>query len=222
MEFIKSTVRGSPFVGVFAAATDSIALLPPSLDDKHVKQWEATLGVPSLRCTIANSTLIGVFCKALGKKIVVPSTAEKAEIKALEKNGLDVFVVQEYTALGNLLALNDQGGIASPLFDPQTLRDLEGFFGVKFKPMTLGGVEVAGSATTVTNKGFIVHPNIAPKEFEALTQTFKVYGTTGTANYGDPFVSNSLVANFHGVIVGEQTTGYELARIDEGLRGEPL
>ena len=222
MEFLKSTIRGSPFVGIFAVATDEVALFPTALDEKHTRLWEETLGVQGIKCTIANSSLLGVFCKALGRKIAVPSLAEKQEIQFLEKKGLEVLVVQDYTALGNLIALNSQAGIVSPLIEPGTVKELEGFFGVPLTPMTLGGVEVVGSAATVTNKGFIVHPNIAPHEFEALKRTFKVYGTAGTANYGDPFVSNSLVANGHGVIIGEQTTGYELARIDEGLRGEPL
>ncbi|MBS3062588.1 MAG: translation initiation factor IF-6 [Candidatus Diapherotrites archaeon] len=222
MEFLKSTVRGSPFVGVFAAVTDEIALFPHALDEKRTRQWEQVLGVKSIRCTIANSSLIGVFCKALGKKIVVPESVEATETRWLERNGLEVLVAKDYTALGNLLALNSQGGIVSPLVKAGTVKALEGFFGVPLKHMAVSGTEVVGSAATVTNKGFIVHPNIAPKEFEALKGIFRVYGTTGTANYGDPFVSNSLLANGHGVIVGEQTTGYELARIDEGLRGEPL
>ena len=222
MEFLKSGVRGSPFVGVFAAATDDIGLFPHSLDEKHTKLWEQTLGTHSIKCTIANSSLIGVFCKALGKKVIVPGIADEKEVRWLEKNGLEVLVVEDYTALGNLVALNDRGGLVSPLIETRVVRELENFFGVKLRQMTLGGTEVVGSASTVTNKGFIVHPNIAPKEFEALKQVFKVYGTTGTANYGDPFVANSLVANSRGVIVGEQTTGYELARIDEGLRGEEI
>jgi len=222
VEFLKSTVRGSPFVGVFGLATDEICLVPRMLDEKVKRQWAQTLGVPLIPCSVANSSLLGVFCKGHGKKVIVPNVCEAKEIEILEKAGLEVLLVKDYTALGNLIALNSQGGIVSPLVDKETVKRLEGFFGIPLKTLTLGGTEVVGSATTVTNKGFIVHPNTAPREFTALKGIFKVYGTAGTANYGDPFVANSLLANSHGVIIGEQTTGYELARIDEGLRGESL
>ncbi|MEK6902504.1 MAG: hypothetical protein AABX02_02875, partial [archaeon] len=56
-----------------------------------------------------------------------------------------------------------------------------------------------------------------PHEMEQLEAIFKVPGMTTTANYGDAFIGNSVLVNKHGGVVGERTSGPELARIDEGL-----
>jgi len=48
--------------------------------------------------------------------------------------------------------------------------------------------------------------------------TFKVKGIPATANYGDRFIANSVIANSKGTATGANTSGPEMARIDEGKR----
>lgn len=155
----------------------------------------------------------------IGKKVVVPEMAERSEVKALEHAGLEVESVYS-TAIGNLAALNSKGGIISPLMPEAEKKRLENFFGVKFTGMTVAGSDVPGAAIAVTEKGFIVHPNVDEKEFKKIGKIFRVNGAAGTANYGDAFVGNDVIANSKGVVVGAYTSGHELMRIDEGLRGE--
>jgi translation initiation factor 6 len=122
-------------------------------------------------------------------------------------------------ALGNLIALNDFGGISSPLLSEKMVKELNRFFSLEFIRNEIAKTDVVGSCIVVTNKGFLVNPNTSKKEFELLKKTFKVEGQLGTANYGDPFVANDVLANSKGALVGEQTSGHELIRVDEGLRG---
>ena len=85
---------------------------------------------------------------------------------------------------------------------------------------TIGGSDLIGSLCVASNKGFIVSPSVTKKEFKIIEKALKVKGTSATANYGDKFVGNSVIANSKAVIVGSLTSGHELNRIDEGLSGE--
>ncbi|VVB99386.1 Translation initiation factor 6 [uncultured archaeon] len=221
MNFSKGTVRGSPYVGVFCSATDDYALVPFSVQPKELRLVEEKLEASAIRASIGNSGLLGVLAKGIGNKFAVSSLADRNEVKALEKEGLEVLAVQEnYTATGNLMALNKSGAIASPLFSEKAVTALGKFFGTKIEQMAIGGNELSGACVTVTNKGLIANPNISESEFERLETLFRVRGMATTANFGDLMVGNSIVANSKGAIVGEKTSGSELSRIDEGLRGD--
>jgi translation initiation factor 6 len=39
----------------------------------------------------------------------------------------------------------------------------------------------------------------------------------GTVNHGDPMIGTGLVANSKGAIIGRNTTGIEMGRIEEAL-----
>ncbi|MFH1256305.1 MAG: translation initiation factor IF-6 [Candidatus Diapherotrites archaeon] len=220
MEIIKLSINGSPFLGVFCIATDEIALVPVNLREKEEKKLGEAMGVEVFKAGIDNSSLLGVFAVALGKKIAVPELIEAHEKAFLEKRGLKVKVMKGMGALGNLVAVNENAGIASPLLSEKEVKELAEFFSVPFSQARLAGMDLPGAMMKVTSKGFIACPKISEKEFGFLRKTFKVHGTVTTANFGDVFVGNSVIANANAAVVGMQTSGHELLRIDEGLRGE--
>ncbi|HZX34144.1 MAG TPA: translation initiation factor IF-6 [archaeon] len=220
MNFARGTVLSSPYVGIFCTVTDEIALVPYPALPKEVKEIEKRLEVEIIRARIGNTSLLGVLSKGIGKKIAVSGIAEESEIKAIEKRGLEVMRLEGLTSTGNLLALNGFGGVASDLISEDGVKRLEKFFRVKFARKKVAESSLPGAALTVTNKGFIAHPNISAKEFSQLEKSFGVKGGATTANYGDFFVGNSVLANSKGVIAGRLTTGIELSKIDEALRGE--
>jgi translation initiation factor 6 len=53
-----------------------------------------------------------------------------------------------------------------------------------------------------------------------IETTLKVPVTTGTLNLGNPYVKGGLVANSHGLIVGDMSGGPEIVNAEEALRGE--
>ncbi len=217
MNIKTASLRGSPYVGLFCIATDEFALVPAFMEAKDVKKLEDTLNVKAIATTIADTHLLGVLGKGLGKKIAVASTVSDEEVHFLEKHGIQVHVMDEITAIGNLLCIQKNGGIISPLIPEMERKKLSTFFGVTMHAMAVAKSELAGSCILATEKGFLAHPRTEPEEMEALDAIFKVPGMTTTANYGDPFPGNSVLANSYGIMVGEKTSGPELARIDEGL-----
>jgi translation initiation factor 6 len=219
MRIEKTSLRGSPFIGVLGAVTEKIALLPRNTTRKEVKMVEDVLGVQVIKTSIASSDLIGALVKGNKKGFVVGEIIEEKELNELEDFGVKVKVVKGFNALGNLIALNDFGGIISPLINGKALKEIEKFFKVKFVKTSIANSEVSGASIAVSNKGFIVNPNVNKKEFKLIEKVFKVKGQASTANYGDVFVGNDVLANSKGVLVGNQTSGFELIRIDEGFRG---
>lgn len=211
------SLHGSPYVGIFCSVTDEIALIPSFIDKKEAKRIEETLNVETIQTTIANSHLIGALSRGLKKKFAVAHTIDKLEKEHLEKIGIKIHQTRNITAIGNLLAMHANGGIASPLIHPLEVQALEEFFNVKIHTKTIASSEIVGSSILATDKGFLAHPRTEPNDMEWLESVFRVPGMTTTANYGDPFIANSILANAHGAIVGERTSGPELSRIDEGL-----
>ena len=220
MNIIKGTIKASPFVGVFASLSEEVLFVPHSVQDKEIRNMEARLGTAVVKCSLANSALIGVLGKVLGSKIAVPEIAEAIEIKELERNGIEVLKVRGVMALGNLIALNGNAGIASPLLHTNQVKEIRDFFGIKIKQARVAGSDLVGAALVVTNKGFIVHQGITEIEHKSLEKLFKVRGNPTTANYGDRFVGNDVIANSNGAIVGEMTSPFEMMRIDEALTGD--
>ncbi len=220
MHFLKKNLNGSPFVGVFCATSDDFTIVPPTISKKEELEVKNTLETKILKITLANSSLIGVLGVMFGKKIVVPEIIEKKEKIFLEEHGLEVKQIHESSAFGNLVALNEHGGIASTLLKKTTVDEMEKFFDLKIHQKDIAGSNIVGACIRVNNTGFVANPRIDEQEFEFLEKTFKVKGFLTTANYGDKFVGNDMVINNKGVLIGPITTTHEMARIDEAFRSE--
>ncbi len=220
MEFLKTNITGSPFVGIFCAVSEKFAIIPTLVNKKEEQKIEEILQVKVIKTTLANSSLLGALSVMFEDKIAVPSIVEESEKRELQKQGLEVKEIKGQAALGNLVTLNKNAGIASTLLSAKSIHDISEFFGVKILQKDVAGTNLAGSAIELTNKGFIVHPNIKAKELEGLKKTFGVHGVPTTANYGDRFIGNDVVANTKGALVGSITTSFEMIRIDEALRNE--
>lgn len=68
-----------------------------------------------------------------------------------------------------------------------------------------------------TNEGVLCQPGSREAELEAIEELLDVYADVGTINYGAPLVGSGLVANDDGYVVGRDTTGPELGRIEDTL-----
>ncbi len=206
---------GDPNLGLFGFSTDSYCLLGDGL--KHYKEIEKTLGVKTIKAKLMGTNLVGIFASGNSRGVVVSSMINEFEIERIEKH-IDVLVLDtNYTALGNLILMNDKGCIISPLIK-KWRRDIEKFFDVKCEVMKIGGMNVVGSAAVANNHGCLVHPNTTDEEGEKIKKILKVKKIDiGTANFGSPFIGACIIANSNGFVTSYQTTGPELARIEEVL-----
>lgn len=67
------------------------------------------------------------------------------------------------------------------------------------------------------SKGAVVHPGATEEEMERVSEVLGVDVEVGTVNRGSPYVGVGIVVNSKGAVVGEDTTGPELARLEDAL-----
>ncbi|MEM4598211.1 MAG: translation initiation factor IF-6 [Candidatus Diapherotrites archaeon] len=215
MKIDKGTANSSPFVGVFIALTENVALVPSSILPKEEQKLKKTFDVEIIKAKLSDSSLLGVLCSGIGDKFVVSELALDSEVEHLESIGLKIKRIEGTTAIGNLIRANSKGGIASMALTKEQLSSIEAFFGIKFYQTKVASLDIVGSCTIASDRGFVVNPNVKQKEFEILKKAFGTDGIACTMNYGDRFVGNSAIMNSKAMLLGDRTTTYEILRIHD-------
>ena len=206
-----------PYLGVFALATDKVAILPSRFGAKERVVLEA-LGVPIIKSNVSKSPLIGIFATGNSNGLVVSELLEPDEEKMLKENGLQIIRIPgKFTALGNMVLANDNGALVSVDFPREMLPVLKDALGVQTEYATIAGLKNVGAAAVATNKGVLVHPDIRDDEINLMKSVLRVPIDVGTACSGIKYIGTCVVANSHGAITGENTTGPELGRIESTL-----
>jgi translation initiation factor 6 len=216
MKLNKGTICNSPFLGVYSLTTEDYCIVPKNILKKEEDFLKKNLQTKIIKTTVNQSSLIGVYLAGMKDKIIADKdTIKENEIEILEKEGIKVKTVSDYNALGNLLAINSNYGVASILLKKETISTMNKFFNVTIEQEAVAGTDVPGSALYVNEKLFVVNPNIKETEFDDYKKKFKVLGKAQTLNYGDLFVGNDILGNNFVTIVGQSTSTAELIKLDE-------
>ena len=215
MKIKKAEFEGSPNIGLFGLATDKYIVIPEGLNKEN------ELSKKVINTKAARTDLIGVFLAGNSNALLLPKIIEDLELRRLKgqakKLNIKLKIIDsKYTALGNMILCNDKGCIASPKLKNH-FEEIESALEVKVTEGKLLGVDIVGSVCIATNKGFLLNIDAEEEEFKFVKKQLKVEGDIGTVNFGSPFVKSGLIANSKGVIIGNQTTGPEIARITEAL-----
>ncbi|MBQ3472465.1 MAG: translation initiation factor IF-6 [Methanobrevibacter sp.] len=211
-------IVGNPNIGVFIQATDDFVIVPYNLIDEKVKLVEEILEVPAVKSSISGSSLIGSLSVANSNGIVVSPHVLDREVKQFEDLGLEVAaIVGNYTAVGNIVAANDSGAIASPFLSEDAINVLENTLDVDVESTSMVGSDIIGSLISVTNKGFLISGKAVENEVDFSRKVFGVEGDVGTVGKGISLVGACSIANSNGAIVAKSSTGPEMARVEEAL-----
>ncbi|WP_458456901.1 translation initiation factor IF-6 [Methanobrevibacter sp.] len=211
-------IVGNPNLGVFILATDDLAIVPYNLLDEKVEIIKETLEVEAVKSSISGSSLIGSLAVANSNGLVVSPHVLDREIKQFEDLGLNVATVPgRYTALGNIVAANDNGAIVSPFLSEDAINIIEETLDVDVKATSMVGSDIIGSLIQVTNRGFLISSKAVQSEVRLAQEVFGVEGDIGTVGKGIPLVGACSIANSNGAIVAKDSTGPEMARVEEAL-----
>jgi len=214
----KSHYYGNPFIGIFSKANDSFAFVPKGCSQNFLEAVGNHLGVETIEATINGSNLIGIYMSISKDFVVIPEIASRDEVDNIKRSGLRVIVAGErHNAWGNNLAMNSKGGIANSEMNPNVLKYIENVSGLEIAPMELEGYKTAGSVILATERGFAVKNMATENEIRRIESVLKVRGGIATANMGNMFISACALANSRGLLVGDTTTGIELARLQDAL-----
>ena len=220
LNIAQTRVFGNPQVGVFIFANNEVALIPRDAPEKLEREVAETLGVRVVRASVAGSPLLGIFVVGNDYGVLVPGIAHGWEVDELRAAGLNVAVVDtKYTALSNLIAVNDKAALVSPVIYREVGRVVRDVLGVEAVEFSFKASQLVGSLIVANNYAALVAPDAEREEVEAVKRLLRVdYADVGTVNMGSSFVRGGLVVNDKGGLVGDATTGPELLRIGQVFR----
>jgi len=215
----RASFAGSPYVGVFATATDDHLLVRPDAEDDVAAGLADELGVEAVRTTVGGSATVGALSAGNGHGIVLSGRATDAERDRIaDATGRPVRRLPgRVNAAGNVVLANDAGAYVHPDLSDEAVAVVGEALSVPVERGDLADVRTVGTAAVATDRGVLCHPKAREPELEALESLLGVPADVGTVNYGAPLVGSGLLAAAGGYAVGADTTGPELGRIEDAL-----
>jgi len=216
---LRAAFFGSSYVGVFARATDEYLLARPDLEDDVVADVSDELGVEVVRTNIGGSSTVGALAVGNENGLLVSSRVTDRERDRIE-DAVDAEVTElpgKINAAGNVVLANDSGAYVHPDLPREAVQAVSDGLGVDVERGELADVRTVGTAAVATNEGVLCHPKTTDAQLDRLEDVLDVPADIGTINYGAPLVGSGLLANENGYVVGQETTGPELGRIDQAL-----
>jgi translation initiation factor 6 len=218
MKLYKTNVHGNPNVGLYGFCTDRYCLLAQEFTAEQVEKIRAVLQVPVHQLRIANSSLIGALVTGNTNVLLVPHTCHERELSLLKELKIPFKIIQtKLTALGNNILCNDTGALVNKEFSADTKKIIRQALNVTLHPGDIGKSDVPGSCVVHNTHGAVIHAFASPEEITEVQNLLNIKCTRATVNFGSPYVKSGLLANSHGMVIGDTSTGVEIENIYEGL-----
>jgi len=217
MPIILADVFGSPNIGVYCFANEIVAIVPPGLTQRKIRQFAETLGVRVCNTTIGGSTLVGALVSGNSNAVLVPHTIRDYELSRIQEFARVVVVDSKWTALGNVVLANDSGAVLHPEATEEVVKAVSDELRVQPVFGTLGTLPFVGALAVATNKGVMLSPNTAESERAVVKDALHVEAELSSTNGGVSFVKSGILANSKGAVVGPLTRGAELMQISRTL-----
>jgi translation initiation factor 6 len=222
MGIFKYDVYRSPNVGIYAKCNDSFVFIPNGFAITKVKNLCEFLKTDHVFTSVANTRLLGVLMVMNNNGILLPRNSLEEEVVHLKKStGLNVDILDtKHTAIGNLLCVNDKGGIMSPLIPSEYVKKVEDVLGIEVIRKKVAGYYQSGAMAKANSHGGIIHPATEEEDVKTISQVLGVELEPATINGGSPFVSSGILANNKSMVVGSLTNGPELVMLTKAFKVE--
>lgn len=222
MGIFKYDVYRSPNVGIYAKCNDSFVFIPNGFAITKVKNLCEFLKTDHVFTSVANTRLLGVLMVMNNNGILLPRNSLEEEVVHLKKStGLNVDILEtKHTAIGNLICVNDKGGIMSPLIPDEYVKQVEDVLGIEVIRKKVAGYQQTGAMAKANSHGGIIHPATEEEDVKIMSQVLGVDLEPATINGGSPFVSSGILANNKSMVVGSLTNGPELMMLTKAFKVE--
>jgi len=211
----------SPNIGIFLKTNDKAVLIPKGVAASKSQKVAEHLGVAPCFISIEGTRLLGPLTAMNNKGILISRLVEDYEVKEIaSQTGLTTERLKsKFTAVGNLVAANDNGAIVSPILEPAAVAQVKDVLGVaEVHRMAFKDYVQVGALIVATNNGAAVYPNLTEQEVGEIGAILGVEPYPTSINGGVPFLSSGLVANSTNAITGNLTTGPELVFLTKALK----
>jgi len=218
----KYDVYRSPNVGIYTKCNDNIVFLPNGFATTKAKNLSEFLQTDYLFTSIANTRLLGPLMVVNNKGILLPRNCLDEELSHLKKStGLNVDILEtKHTAIGNLICVNDKGGIMSPMIPNEYVTKVEDVLGIEVLRKRIAGYHQVGAMAVATSHGGIIHPDTEEEDIKIFSEVLGVELEPATINGGTPYLASGTLANNKSLVVGTLTNGPELVMLTRAFRVE--
>ncbi len=209
---------GNNNIGLFCCCNDKYIFVPEDSEEKFCKALEEELKAEIIKTRVYDTNFLGIFIALNNNGMVLPSCIDEEELRVFKKLDMNVEIIHDkHNALGNLILVNDKGAIVSPLISRRNIKKIEDALDCEVHVLNIEEFKIIGSCGIANNKGCIINPNIKEEYVKEIESVLKVRVDYGTVNRGVGFVKSGALTNNKGLIVGEETTGVEIVRLEEVL-----
>ena len=212
LDIIKYDVYSGPNIGIFTSVNDKFVFIPNGFAKTKAENLARYLQTEYLMTPVANTRLLGILMVLNNHGILLPKTSSPDEIANLRKcTDLNVKILDtKYNALGNLICVNDKGGVISPIIEKEFIKEIEDVLAIEVIQKKVAGFHQVGAVMEANNLGGIIHPEADEEDIKNFSNVLGVNLEPATINGGIPFVSSGMLANSNAVVVGNLTNGPEI------------
>lgn len=204
--------EGNINIGFYVTTSNEQSIVPPDFNRKE------ELNTDCCETFIARTRLVGLFTAGNSNCILIPNTITDRERSKLEESDVDFKVIDtKETALGNQILANDKGALISKRLKGMK-EEISDALEVPVEVGKIAGIGNVGSTAIVNSKGAVIHRDASEDEAEKIMDVLELEDVDiGTVNTGSPFVGSGAAASDHIILVGEDTSGPEIGRIDRTM-----
>ena len=212
MDIIKYDVYRGPNIGIFTSVNDKFVFIPNGFAKTKAENLARYLQTDYLTTPVANTRLLGILMVLNNHGMILPRTSSAEEISNLRKHtGLNVKILDtKYNALGNLICINDKGGIVSPIIEKEFIKEIADVLDIEVIQKKVAGFHQVGAVMEANNLGGVIHPEADEEDIKNFSNVLGVNIEPATINGGIPYVSSGILANSNAVVVGNLTSGPEI------------
>ena len=212
MDIIKYDVYSGQNIGIYTKVNNQFVFVPNGFAKTKAENLANYLQTDYLTISIANTRLLGILAVLNNHGMLLPNTCSQEEIDHLKKHtDLNIKLLDvKYNALGNLICVNDKGGIVSPTIDKKYVKEIEDVLDIEVIQKKIAGFYQVGAVMSATSNGGIIHPLTDEDDVSTFSNILGVKIEPATINGGIPFVSSGILANDNAIVVGTVTNGPEI------------
>lgn len=212
MDIIKYDVYSGPNIGIYTKVNNQFVFVPNGFAKTKAENLANYLQTDYLTISIANTRLLGILTVLNNHGMLLPNTCSQEEIDHLKKHtDLNIKLLDvKYNALGNMICVNDKGGIVSPTIDKKYVKEIEDVLDIEVLQKKIAGFYQVGAVMSATSNGGIIHPLTDEDDVSTFSNILGVKIEPATINGGIPFVSSGILANDNAIVVGTLTNGPEI------------
>ncbi len=209
-------------MGIYTKCNDSFVFLPNGFASTKAKNLAEFLKTDYIFTSVANTRLLGPLIVINNNGILLPRNSLDEEVSHLKKStGLNVTILDtKHTAIGNLICVNDKGGIMSPIIPSEFAKKVEDALGIEVLQKRIAGYHQAGAMAVATSHGGIIHPTTEEDDVKIISEVMGVELEASTINGGIPYLASGILANNKSLVVGTLTNGPELVILTRAFRVE--